>query len=466
MLKTDLNNEMISDINYHFKIFDMLLTQHDQTLTVSRLCSQNQFNSVQECRETLKLYRENEEYGKFCELIYLVSITDDSGDNITMKVINETDLSLYTSKIYEKFVYGIKQKNININDSIANNQVHFHLECEEIRRNILAAKLLPNKLWISKYSLFRKFASPKLRYSYLSNQDYNMINNDLDISKTELYPVISNNNSKNNSTNTDPYPLSIYLEANIDNSSYTASNIRNDLDVDINITNIFNEDNKVYNFKDINFNDINFNDKKDVDIIMEESSSKISIDNNENLLFNNESNDNLGSNDSNNSNLISYSEKEINNDNSLEKKSSKRRKNKSSLFNENNNINNKKNIHYNKSKSFELSCELLNKKNKIDFENKLDDNNETSYKYDPQQVDAIKLEKITRDKIYKDSKTGYLVVEDDVDFILSKEKSTYMTKKQTITSNGHNKIIKSVNNTKKYPDTKQQTLTSFFKVCK
>ncbi|OII76772.1 hypothetical protein cand_024490 [Cryptosporidium andersoni] len=458
MLKTDLNNEMTSDVNYHSKLFDMLFVQHNQTLTVSRLCNQIQFNSVQECREILKLYRESEKYGKSCELIYLISIIGDNGDNITMKVINETDLSLYTSKIFEKIIYGIKQKNIDINDSIANNQVHFHLECEEIRRNILATKLLPNKLWISKYSLFRESASPRLRYSYSSNQYYNMINNNLDISKTELYPVISNNNSKNNSINTDPYPLSISLEANIDDSSYTTSNLKNDLNIDINMNNVFNGNSQVYNFKDINV------DKKIVDIIMDESSSKISISNNDNLLFNDEPNDNLDSNNSNNSNLILFSEKEINNDNSLEKKSSRGRKKKSSLFDENNNTDNKKSIHYNKSKNSELSYEILNKKKKIDFENKLDDNNEHSYKYNPQQVDTINLEKITRDKIYKDSKTGYLVVEDDVDFILSKEKSTYMTKKQT--SNGHNKIIKSINNAKKHSDTKQQTLESFFKVYK
>ncbi|EEA05765.1 uncharacterized protein CMU_027750 [Cryptosporidium muris RN66] len=457
MLKTDLNNEMISDVNYNFKIFDILFAQHDQTLTVSRLCNQIQFNSVQECREILKLYRESEQYGKYCELIYLITIIDDNGDNITMKVIDETDLSLYTSKIIEKFIYGIKQKNIDINDSIANNQVHFHLECEEIRRNILATKLLPNKLWISKYSLFRESASPKLRYSSSLNQDYSMINNNLDISKTELYPIISNNNSKDNTINTDPYPLSISLETNIDNSLYTTSNLKNDLNIDINMNNTFNENNQVYNIKDINIDD-----KRTVDIIMDESPSKISINNNENLLFNDESNDNLGSNNSNNSNLLLYSENEINNDNSLEKKSSKGRKKKSSLFDENNNIDNKKSIHYNKSKNSELSYEVLNKKKKVDLENKLDDNNE--HKYNPQQVDAINLEKITRDKIYKDSKTGYLVVEDDVDFILSKEKSTYMTKKQT--SNGHNKIIKSINNAKKHSDTKQQTLTSFFKVCK
>ncbi|KAH8581559.1 uncharacterized protein ELE39_002017 [Cryptosporidium sp. chipmunk genotype I] len=97
--------------------------------------------------------------------------------------------------------------------------------------------------------------------------------------------------------------------------------------------------------------------------------------------------------------------------------------------------------------------------------------NEKKMDFDPLEVGPIIHSKLKKEKIYKDDRTGYLIVEDDVDFVMEKENKISKLREKVsedsnVTSKRSNKVKKSQTFNINSGTSKQQTLNSFFKITK
>ncbi|XP_665163.1 hypothetical protein [Cryptosporidium hominis TU502] len=107
-------------------------------------------------------------------------------------------------------------------------------------------------------------------------------------------------------------------------------------------------------------------------------------------------------------------------------------------------------------------------KSKISNDN---NDNENKIDFDPLEVEPIMHSKVKKEKMYKDAKTGYLIVEDDVDFVMEKENRITKSREKVsqeseIPSKRSNKTKKSQTSNINSGISKQQTLNSFFKIVK
>ncbi|KAK6589620.1 hypothetical protein RS030_139 [Cryptosporidium xiaoi] len=387
-------------------LIECILNEHEgsQIWSVYSLCNHNKvFESIIKCKNILFEMRNKKEY----ELVYLI-FSKNGSNELVNKLKYEYELLNDNVELNTDNIYGIVKKSSlsNVNNM---NKDQFYTECEDIYRNINTFDLLSEKLWYSRYSQISSKMSKKTRTNEkilvninvgrlsddknIDRSDPNIDENfDINLCRTEPYPMVINNNSditEKNDNNTDPYPVKLL-------------GLKNDVEINDSL------DNKI-----IGKSASKTEKKEDKDKV------EINLFENDQDIINNELNSN------NEIDLIA------------QKKNSRKRtkidtgSSQNCKKNENKHVNNCNN-----------DC--------------IEDS------YDPSQVQPIMHRKIRKEKIYEDTKTGYLIVEDDVDFVMEKAKPEKSTDVKTRSNNPT--TLKQTKHKKTNIDSKQQTLNSFFKI--
>ncbi|KAH7649219.1 hypothetical protein FG379_001576 [Cryptosporidium bovis] len=389
-------------------LIEGILNGHEgsQIWSVYSLCNHNKvFESIIKCKNILFEMRNKKEY----ELVYLIFSKNGSNELIN-KLKYENELLNDNVELNTDNIYGIVKKSglSNVNNKNMNKD-QFYTECEDIYRNINTFDLLSEKLWYSRYSQISNKKSTKTRtnekilvdvnvgrvsgVTNIDRSDPNIDENfDINLCKTEPYPMVINNNNdinEKNDNNTDPYPVKLLR-------------LKNDVEINDSL------DDKI-----IGKSASKTEKKEDKDKV------EINLFENEDDIINNE--------------LKSNNEMDL----IAQKKNSRKRTKIDTESSQNCKTNENKHVN---------NCN--------------DDCIEDSY--DPSQVQPIVHRKIRKEKIYEDTKTGYLIVEDDVDFVMEKAKPE---KSLDIKTNSNNPAtLKQTKHKKTNIDSKQQTLNSFFKI--
>ncbi|KAK9171872.1 hypothetical protein CmeUKMEL1_17620 [Cryptosporidium meleagridis] len=398
-----------------FQILEDLLrsSQIQQIWSIYSLCNHNsKFENFEICKDILKLFvnyiSEEKKDLQGVELVYLV-MGDASSNEVTYKLVYDSDLSSNEFKVYESNIYGLisrrNHENSQENSNFKSNSLQFHVECDDIYKSIKAKNSLSDKLWNSKFSNIANTESNLSRES--NNVNFNSVNLDqLEVkSKTEPYPILFNNNksvnqnhkiniNKNENEQEDQWKKNDYLMESENNTDPYP------------MKNVFDNEKKVILQE--------LNSKQDSDT---------SVNDNITNLFKDEEDENANSVD-----------QIVQNEDSKCKPTKRRKTSKPKGCNDND-----------------------------DNENKID--------FDPLQVEPIVHSKVKKEKMYKDAKTGYLVVEDDVDFVMEKENKNTKSREKVfqeseILSKRANKTKKSQTFNNNSGTSKQQTLNSFFKIVK
>ncbi|KAH8740854.1 hypothetical protein FG386_003093 [Cryptosporidium ryanae] len=380
-------------------------SEESQIWSVYSLCNHNRiFGDIEKCKNILFEIRNKEKY----ELIYLIFIRKNSNEFVnTLKY--ESELLNNNFEFNSSNIYGIVNKNkINTNEKCLNRE-QFYIECEDIYKNMNTIELLAEKLWYSSYSKISNVMSTKTRINKKGNDNIsvNGVYDDLNSNKNDLKVRGFSNKSV---CKTEPYPILINKENdsieksenNTDPYPVKLDKFRNDIKLE----------------KNDNYNMIKENISK-----IEGNKVEVSLFENDDDIINNGL-------DSNSNNQV---KSEV-----IRKNVRKRTK-----------------------------IDSVDKSNAVSDENKhLNNrcNSSIESNYDPSKVQPIVYSKIKKEKIYQDTKTGYLVVEDDVNFVIEKDYSEKPLHKKSNSSS--DSILKHVKNKKTNinTDSKQQTLNSFFKI--
>ncbi|KAF7458488.1 hypothetical protein HWI79_952 [Cryptosporidium felis] len=407
-----------------FKILEEVFksTEKRQIWSIYSLCNHSsRLGSFEECKESLLsfieyLSTENKSLRDEIELVYLV-LGDVSSEVVSNKLVFESDISGNEKKTPNLSLYGVlkHERNCVLQQDVNNigylNSDQFKVECEDIYKSVKAAALLPDKVWTSKFSGIRNESSMRIRVdSAVANSE-----------KKELV---------DEKCMTEPYPTKILTTCSTENEVKLEKEV-DSIAEQICINKYNNTDpypNKKNYVTELELNSESFEN-------IQSSRKPGVID-----LFEDDEDEEVDESDVKMRDA-EYVDEHRNEDSEITQgskagatgkvKPTKRRK---------------------MSKHTEAGNSEMDKVS--DF--------------DPSEVEPIIQTKVKKEKMYKDEKSGYLVIEDEFDFIIEKENTSVprdktMGKKENISTKKTSKTKKAQGTTS---TSKQQTLTSFFKVTK
>ncbi|OII72944.1 uncharacterized protein cubi_02175 [Cryptosporidium ubiquitum] len=412
-----------------FHILEDLLksSQTQQIWSIYSLCNHSpKFENLEICRDILKLfvkYLLDEKKDLGAEIVYLL-MGDVLSDKITYKLVYDSDLPLNGLKVDNSNIYGIvsrkSHEKLQQESNLRLNLSQFQIECDDIYKSIKAKNSLSDKLWISRFSNISNTKSYLSRESITSSNFTNLEHSEVKC-KTEPYPLLFNNGKGSQ----DRIKSSIRENISVENEKKKENDHSMDIENNTDpypMKHEFKNENKVINIKDNKVDVSELGTKKEHN----------KVDENEDVinLFKDEENEN-----------ISITDEFVQNEDNKLKPVKRRKTTKLKICSDNNEDN-------------------KDDKDKIEF--------------DPLEVEPIIQSKVRKERMYKDAKTGYLVVEDDVDFVMEKENKISKLGEKNL-GNNDNATLKKPNKGKKSHSlssntnsgtSKQQTLNSFFKITK
>lgn len=413
-----------------FHILENLLERSggQEIWSIYSLCNHcSKFESLEQCREILNLFvkylaEERKDLREEVELVYLI-MGSVLSEEITHKLVFESDLLFGGGQFKEEGGMEVNQSNLygivlrsrgglGVGSDCMLNSSQFHVECEDVYKSIMAKSILSSNLWSSRFSSIKNTESRIYRESCGAGSSLASLNKSEEKCKTEPYPALFSAS-----------------KASQDNTN-KSEDIRDEVKGDDSFACVGN------NTDPCPRKCVSKTGSKMVDIADKEGlsageldteakvSSKVVVDH-EMSLFNDED--------------IESDAEELARVCLQKTEPTKRRKT-------------------TKSKDGGTGKGTDSEK-KVDF--------------DPLEVEPIAYSKVKKERMYKDTKTGYLVVEDDVDFVIEKENKS---SKQTGTTRASESVGgKKASKRKKSHamgsgaasgTSKQQTLASFFKIVK
>lgn len=396
-----------------FQILEDLLknSQTQQIWSIYSLCNHNsKFENFEICKDILKLFvKYISEEKKDFEGVELVYLVmgDISSNEVAYKLVYDSDLSLNEFEVCKSNIYGLASRKNN-----ENSQENINLKSNSLQFHIECDdiyKSIKAKNSLSEELWNSKFSNIANTKSNLSRESSNV--NSVNLDQSEI------------KSKTEPYPILFSSNKDINQNNKININENENEQEDQWKKNGYLKENE-NNTDPYPMKNVFDNEKK---VILSESNNKKDSDTsmNDNItnLFKDEENENTNSID-----------EFVQNEDGKCKPTKRRKTSKSKICNDNN-----------------------------DNENKID--------FDPLEVEPIMHSKVKKEKMYKDAKTGYLVVEDDVDFVMEKENRITKSREKVsqeseIPSKRSNKTKKSQTSNINSGTSKQQTLNSFFKIVK
>ncbi|KAJ1605070.1 hypothetical protein OJ253_3334 [Cryptosporidium canis] len=404
-----------------FQILESLLgrSAEQEIWSIYSLCNHSsKFGGLDECRNILRFFvKYLQDEGRTClretELVYL-RMGDVLSDEVKYKLVYESDLLSSGMESGSSNLYGIVSKrsdsSVGTDNYMIANTSQFASECEDINKLILAKNILPNSLWTSKFSGIYNTES----YMHRGSNGAASLPISLDQSdmrcKTEPYPVLFKDENPKLSIhgecqNSDGRHGNEVMSSGTSTDPYPRKNELEDGGIGIDCVRA------------------GMGDKG-----LEKGKASIQMSDEPKSLFNDDDDD------------------EGNVDREVDKGC------------------------LGESAQMDGSRAKSVKRRKTSKPKDREDSKENVVDFDPLEVEPIKYSKVKREKMYKDAKTGYLVVEDDVDFVMEKENKVLGQAEESSQVADSSRTRKAVRGKKSQTlnssTSKQQTLTSFFKIIK
>lgn len=416
-----------------FRILENLLgrSSEQEVWSVYSLCNHNsKFENLEECREILKLFvkylaDEKKDLREEVELIYLV-MGNVSSDEITHKLVFESDILSgggLREEVGQSSLYGIVSRRsrgeLVVVDDCMLNSSQFYVECEDVYKSIMAKNMLSSSLWSSKFSNIDNTESHIYRESYVAGSDpgSGSLDKSEEKCKTEPYPVLFTSTKSSQDSRSLCISDSKDTKDGVTNDAFFSGGGNNTDPCPRKC--VSKTEKRMVDFMDKGEEDIKYGETETAEKV-----SRMVVDEEMNL----------------------FSDKDVERDAGGSAKAEvekaklvKRRKT---------------------TKSRDGCVGGADNERKVDF--------------DPLEVEPIMHSKVKREKMYKDMKTGYLVVEDDVDFVMEKENKSSKQTETTARAGdsvgdkkaGKGKKSQTLSSSATSCTSKQQTLTSFFKIVK